>query len=32
MTKAFLAAGFTERRTLLWMRADPATRRHFVRN
>lgn len=26
MTEAFLAAGFNERRTLLWMRADPATR------
>ena len=31
MTEAFLASGFAERRTLLWMRADPATRRHFVR-
>jgi len=25
MTEAFIAAGFTERRTLLWMRALPAT-------
>jgi ribosomal protein S18 acetylase RimI-like enzyme len=25
MTEAFLAAGFTERRTLIWMRAEPAT-------
>lgn len=25
MVEAFLAAGFTERRTLLWMRAGPAT-------
>jgi len=25
MTEAFIAAGFTERRTLLWMRAMPAT-------
>jgi ribosomal protein S18 acetylase RimI-like enzyme len=32
MTQAFLAAGFSERRTLLWMRADPATRRQFVRS
>jgi ribosomal protein S18 acetylase RimI-like enzyme len=32
MTEAFLAAGFTERRTLLWMRAEPATQRHFFRN
>ena len=32
MTESFLAGGFTERRTLLWMRADPATRSHFVRN
>ena len=31
MTEAFLASGFVERRTLLWMRAEPATRRHFVR-
>lgn len=31
MTEAFLAAGFAERRTLLWMRAEPATRRRFVR-
>lgn len=26
MTEAFLAAGFAERRTLIWMRAQPATR------
>jgi hypothetical protein len=32
MTEAFRAAGFMERRTLLWMRADPATRRHFMRS
>ena len=32
MTEAFLAAGFKERRTLLWMRAEPATQRHFARN
>ena len=32
MIEAFLASGFKERRTLLWMRADAATRRHFVRN
>ena len=32
MTEAFLAAGFSERRTLLWMRAEPATQRHFFRN
>lgn len=25
LTEAFLAAGFSERRTLLWMRAEPAT-------
>lgn len=25
MTDAFISAGFTERRTLLWMRAEPAT-------
>jgi hypothetical protein len=25
MTGAFTSAGFTERRTLLWMRAEPAT-------
>lgn len=31
MTEAFLAAGFSERRTLLWMRAEPATPRHFAR-
>ncbi|HSO10911.1 MAG TPA: GNAT family N-acetyltransferase [Anaerolineales bacterium] len=31
MTEAFLAAGFTERRTLLWMRAEPATQRSSVR-
>lgn len=31
MIEAFIAAGFSERRTLLWMRADPATRRHFPR-
>lgn len=31
MTEAFLAAGFSERRTLLWMRAEPATQRHFAR-
>lgn len=31
MTEAFLAAGFSERRTLLWMRAEPATSRHFAR-
>ena len=31
MTEAFLAAGFVERRTLLWMHAEPATRRRFVR-
>lgn len=31
MTEAFLAAGFSERRTLLWMRAEPATQRHIVR-
>jgi ribosomal protein S18 acetylase RimI-like enzyme len=32
MTEAFRAAGFMERRTLLWMRTESATRRHFVRN
>ena len=32
MTEAFLASGFTERRTLLWMRADPATRHNFIRS
>jgi len=32
MTEAFLASGFKERRTLLWMRAEPATRRHFARS
>jgi len=32
MTEAFRAAGFAERRTLLWMRAESATRRHFVRS
>jgi ribosomal protein S18 acetylase RimI-like enzyme len=32
MTEAFLAAGFSERRTLLWMRADPATQRQLVRS
>lgn len=32
MTESFLASGFAERRTLLWMRVEPATRRHFVRN
>lgn len=31
MTEAFLAAGFAERRTLLWMRAEPATRGHVAR-
>jgi len=31
MTEAFLAAGFSERRTLLWMRAEPATQRRSVR-
>jgi ribosomal protein S18 acetylase RimI-like enzyme len=31
MAEAFLAAGFSERRTLLWMRAEPATSRHFAR-
>jgi hypothetical protein len=31
MIEAFIAAGFSERRTLLWMRADPATQRHFPR-
>lgn len=31
MTEAFLAAGFTERRTLLWMRANPATQRLSLR-
>jgi hypothetical protein len=25
MKDAFISAGFTERRTLLWMRAEPAT-------
>ena len=32
MIKPLRSAGFMERRTLLWMRADPATRRHFVRS
>ena len=32
MTEAFLASGFAERRTLLWMRADPATRHNFIRS
>jgi len=32
MTGAFLTAGYKERRTLLWMRADPATQRHFARS
>lgn len=31
MTEAFLAAGFAERRTLLWMRAEPATQRQVAR-
>lgn len=31
MTQAFLAAGFTERRTLIWMRAQPATRNPSLR-
>ncbi|MDL1911118.1 GNAT family N-acetyltransferase [Chloroflexi bacterium CFX6] len=31
MTEAFLAAGFTERRTLIWMRAEPATRAPSLR-
>ena len=31
MTEAFLAAGFTERRTLLWMRTQSATQRRFAR-
>ena len=29
---AFLSAGFIERRTLLWMRADPATRSRLLRS
>ena len=32
MTEAFLASGFAERRTLLWMRAAPATRHNFIRS
>jgi hypothetical protein len=32
MVEAFLAAGFTERRTLLWMRSEPATGRQFMRS
>lgn len=32
MTDAFHSAGFTERRTLLWMRADPATRSRLLRS
>ena len=31
MREAFLAAGFTERRTLIWMRAEPATQNGPVR-
>lgn len=31
MTEAFLAAGFSERRTLLWMRAEPATQPRAAR-
>ena len=31
MMDAFLAAGFTARRTLLWMRADPATQARLLR-
>lgn len=32
MTEAFQSAGFVERRTLLWMRADPATRSRLLRS
>jgi ribosomal protein S18 acetylase RimI-like enzyme len=31
MTESFLASGFTERRTLLWMRAEPATQNNILR-
>lgn len=31
MTEAFLAAGFSERRTLIWMRADSATAARIAR-
>jgi ribosomal protein S18 acetylase RimI-like enzyme len=31
MTEAFLAAGFSERRTLIWMRAEAATAARFTR-
>ncbi|HKJ38977.1 MAG TPA: GNAT family N-acetyltransferase [Anaerolineales bacterium] len=32
MREAFISAGFTERRTLLWMRAEPATQRRSLRS
>jgi len=32
MTEAFVSAGFKEYRTLLWMRAEPATQRHLFRS
>lgn len=32
MVEAFLAAGFSERRTLRWMRAEPATGRQVMRS